>query len=337
METFVYVDKPGCVGFREFLPDILKPGHIRIRPTLSLISPGTELHYLLSPPEQTGDFKLGYCVSGVVEEIGPSVSIADIQIGSRVVAMGWQHAVHATLVDVPCRLVTKTPDHVSDEHAVMANLCATALHAFYRGGSYCADDRIVVFGAGLVGQLLAKVIDAFDLDVCLADLNESRLSRNCDPRIRKRSVRSGLDDFHAFSHVFLCFESGVAISLMSYFDILRRNSAGEREGVLVNVGRIACKPLDLSVAIGNIDIRNSARCGDGYRDWDYCSGLKQIPTKPGKRTVDQNLADSMALISDRRLKVDDLVSSKFQFRHAQLAYDLLKADSRQLGILLEYS
>jgi threonine dehydrogenase-like Zn-dependent dehydrogenase len=47
----------------------------------------------------------------------------------RVAAMGWGYALHAEQIAVPFRLCVRLPDNLSFEHAVLADLAATALHA----------------------------------------------------------------------------------------------------------------------------------------------------------------------------------------------------------------
>jgi len=119
----------------------------RIRAACSLISAGTELHYVHETRRQGGELALGYCSTGVVEQVGAGVT--GFSVGDRVSAMGWGHAVHAESICVPYRLCVRLPDELPFEHAVFANLAATALHAVHRA-TLTAADTVLVVGAARI-------------------------------------------------------------------------------------------------------------------------------------------------------------------------------------------
>ncbi|MCG7528210.1 3-hydroxyacyl-CoA dehydrogenase NAD-binding domain-containing protein, partial [Streptomyces sp. OfavH-34-F] len=148
------------------------PGELRVRAAWSLVSPGTELHYLDRSARTGEPFPLGYCSAGIVDAAGPGVT--GFAPGDRVIAMGWGEAVHAGLITAGYRLCRKVPDGIDLADAVVANLAATAVHAVDRAG-LAPGDEVAVVGAGIVGQLVAQTAAALGNRVTLLDLRPDRL------------------------------------------------------------------------------------------------------------------------------------------------------------------
>lgn len=173
---------------RTFLQEVPAPspqhGHLLIRTTCSVVSPGTErmlvefgkgnlLQKARQQPERVRQvlnkmrtdgvlptvqavrrkldqpIPLGYCNAGVV--IGIGAGVEGFAIGDRVASNGY----HAEVVSVPKNLVAKIPDDVRDEDAAFAPLAAIALHGF-RLSEARVGETVVVIGLGLVGTLAAQ-------------------------------------------------------------------------------------------------------------------------------------------------------------------------------------
>ncbi|MYH61564.1 MAG: zinc-binding dehydrogenase [Caldilineaceae bacterium SB0675_bin_29] len=172
------VFRPGMlVEVEEF--NVPAPGanEVLVRATCSQVSAGTELNQLRGM-ERSGRRAgyPGYAAVGRVLDVGGGIT--DFAPGSRVLIMG-RHATHWT-VDVtgsPLQdgYVRKLDDTLTDEQATFAINGATALHAVRRARLQI-DESVVVFGVGVVGQLvtaLARLAGAFP--IIAVDLVEQRL------------------------------------------------------------------------------------------------------------------------------------------------------------------
>lgn len=295
-----------------------EPGELVVRPQTTLISPGTELHYLRTAYASGESFPLGYCAAGHVEEVGPRSP--GFSAGDRVIAMGWGRAVHGTLIWVPHRLCVRIPDHVDSAEAVVANLTATAVHALDRSEAVDGEHALVV-GAGIVGLLIAQVAAARGLNVTVVD-NDSARSATVDAM--DRSAITSADwkelDTHPTGrtrrHVFMCI-SGDGTSA------LRKATAwalgGGPRPVITAVGRFVANTV-FSVDHGNIDYRVSARCGDGYRDNDYEFGNKQIHAPSGEGTVTENLYRALQLVEAGLVSLSGMQIYEGHFDRATEAY-----------------
>ena len=111
-----------------------------------------------------GPVKYGYLSVGVVEE-GP----VELK-GARVFCL---HP-HQDRYVVPVSALTRVPDHVPSDRAVLAGTVETAINALWDAGPRIGD-RIAVVGAGMVGGAVAALLRSFPLErLQLLDVNSAR-------------------------------------------------------------------------------------------------------------------------------------------------------------------
>jgi NADPH:quinone reductase-like Zn-dependent oxidoreductase len=155
------------------------PGEALVRALYSGISKGTEMvvhHGLVPPrvakemraPHQEGQFpgpvKFGYLSVGVVEK-GPSE-----WIGQRVFCL----SPHQDRYVVPLDALTRIPDGVPSQRAVLTGTVETAVNALWEAGPRLGD-RVAVVGAGLVGGMVATLLRTFPLQrLQLVDVDPGR-------------------------------------------------------------------------------------------------------------------------------------------------------------------
>ena len=158
---------PGAGEVRaETLPEP-GPSEALVRAVTSGISRGTEMLVRrggvpdsqvdrMRAPFQEGEFpfpvKYGYLSVGVVER-GPQD-----WVGARVFCL---HP-HQDRYVVPVDSLTRVPDEVPSERAVLTGPTETALNALWDAPP-CAGDRVAVVGAGLIGGALALLLRRFPL------------------------------------------------------------------------------------------------------------------------------------------------------------------------------
>ncbi|MFH8347482.1 3-hydroxyacyl-CoA dehydrogenase NAD-binding domain-containing protein [Streptomyces sp. NPDC018045] len=312
-------------------------GEIRLRAAWSLVSPGTELHYL-DRSARTGErFVLGYCSAGEVDAVGPRAP--GFAPGDRVIAMGWGEAVHSEAVTVPYRLCHRVPAGLDLADAVVAGLAATAVHAVDRAVLEPADE-VAVVGAGMVGQLVAQIAAARGLPTTLLDLRPERLrtasalglaaadgerffaERAADPGQEARGGRC----------VFLCGtgDAGATVAAAARW-------AGRAPGRprLVGVGRFAAH-IDFSVELGNLDIRYAARCGAGYRDASYARGLTEVVAPDGEGTVTENLRRALDLIGSGAIRPALMGLPRLPLERAAEAYARLRERPAHPAVLFSH-
>jgi threonine dehydrogenase-like Zn-dependent dehydrogenase len=180
----------------------IRPGHVLIRTTASVVSVGTErmlvefgragyIDKARRQPEKVrqvldkvrvdglmptvdavrskldASIPMGYCNAGVVVEVGPGVP--DLAVGDRVASNGP----HAEVVLVPHRLCARIPDGVSDEHAAWTVLGAIGLQGI-RLLEPTLGETIAVTGLGPIGLLCVQMLRASGCRVLAIDVRRDR-------------------------------------------------------------------------------------------------------------------------------------------------------------------
>lgn len=324
------------LGFEALTVPAPAPGQVRIRAACSLVSPGTELHYLDECAVTGQTLRLGYCSSGYVDAIGAGVE--GFRPGERVIAMGWGHAVHGTVINVPWRLCVRVPEQVPFEDAVVANLGATAVHAVDRAQLGPQHD-VLVIGAGLVGQLVAQCATVMARAVFVFDRSADRVAGAHAlgvTALRGEDVAQALAAAPAGARirtVFVCLTGDATAALEQVIAALA--SPGPGRAAIVCVGRFTAR-LDFSVAMNNLDIRYAARCGAGYRDDDYVHGRTQLEPPAGEGTVDRNLTRALDLVARGFIRPRAMAIDDVPFEQAPLAYARLRERGATLTTRLHH-
>jgi hypothetical protein len=265
------------------------PTEVLLRVRYSLVSPGTERHYVTHLAGGSGELPLGYCVVGTVVERGARID--HVEPGQLAIAMGWTIATHSNYVVVPRRLVCPVPRGVRPDHALLATLGATAVHAADRA-DLVARDRVLVVGLGAVGSLMALVARDRGCEVWGWDRDPvTRGTRLC-----WRELDPAGPPGERITAVFLCVDGDLGALVDPVLPWLDPDGNGVRRSRIVNVGR-ASGHITLAPATGNIDLINASRCGAGYRDDAYHHGLRDAPVLDGEGTVDENLRRALAVIA----------------------------------------
>ncbi|MEU2659020.1 zinc-binding alcohol dehydrogenase [Streptomyces sp. NPDC007325] len=298
------------------------PGELRLRTRWTMISPGTELHYL-DRSARTGErFPLGYCAAGTVESTGPGTP--GFAPGDQVIAMGWGEAVHADVITVPHLLCRPVPAGVDLADAVVANLAATAVHAVDRA-DLAPSDEVAVVGAGMVGLLVAQTAAARGCRVLVHDLRPDRLATAEalglavaeGPALPASAPPAGTTGGRC---VMLCGTGDMSAAVTG---AARWASAAPGRPRLVGVGRFSAR-IDFSVELGNLDIRYAARCGAGYRDPSYARGLTGVTPAAGEHTVTENLQRALDLVASGAITPAAMRLPRFTLDEAAEAYTELR-------------
>lgn len=176
-----WISEPGRGEIRDAVVPVPGAGDVVVRTLYSAISRGTEALVFsgrvpasererMRAPFQEGEFpgpvKYGYINVGIVED-GPSA------LRGRTVFTLYPHQ---TRFVVPSAAARVLPAGVPVERAVLAANMETALNGVWDAAP-AAGDRVVVIGAGAVGCLVARLMQAVPGVSCtLADVNPSRQS-----------------------------------------------------------------------------------------------------------------------------------------------------------------
>lgn len=202
MKQIIQDLKNGHTILEEVPAPVIKPGHLLIRTTRSLVSLGTERMLvefgkagLIEKARQQPDkvkqvlekigtdgllptleavfnklnqpLPLGYCNTGVVVAAGKGVT--GFRAGDRVASNGN----HAEFVLVPENLAAAVPDEVSDEEAAFTVIGAIGLQGI-RLFNPTLGETVVVVGLGLIGLITSGLLLANGCRVIGIDMDEQK-------------------------------------------------------------------------------------------------------------------------------------------------------------------
>jgi len=347
----------------------LQKGHVLIRTTCSVVSPGTErmlvdfgkgnlLQKARQQPERVRQvlnkmrtdgllptlqivrrkldqpIPLGYCNAGVV--IGVGEGVEGFSVGDRVASNGH----HAEVVSVPKNLVAKIPDDVPDEEAAFAPLAAIALHGFRSSGAGVGD-TVLVIGLGLVGTLAAQWALIAGCKVLGFDVNDDAVLRSnkefpaynnatTDAEAVVRSQTGG----RGADAVLVCTATESTGPLQTAAAVCR---AG---GSVMLLGTAGIELPRRALFDKEIKFGVSRSYGPGRYDMAYERGGVDYPVQYARWTAGRNIEAALAAMSEtgsrRPLYISDIPRAVLPFDQAPSWYSA-PPDPAMLATVFRYS
>lgn len=303
-----------------------KKNEVLIKTIVSQISTGTELTMLEANVDDDSPWHEnivfpnypGYSNVGEIVAVGEGVDAS--LIGKKTLTL-CPHAKYATedVTGLNFRLV---PNGVKADDAVFGVIAQIAL-ASIRCAKIRPGEVVAVFGAGLIGQLVARHAKiAGALEVIVADVSDHRLSM-----VPNESSYTTLNT------------KGLSLEQINDF-IRERNEGRLADIVFETTGFQGLMDTELRCVANNGKvIVTSSPKGKSTVDFDYCNrrGISIICAHNGAMHTDAptNLdrwtrkADSeyfMQLVKKGQIKVDNMITHKESYKKAVDMYNMLMAD-----------
>lgn len=336
----------GKVEARELdLPE-LQAGMALVKTYATLISPGTEMNGVKERRAKKAvdgkDYVFGYSAAGEIVQV--KGDFPHLKPGMRVAAMGGK-AEHANYNCVPVNMLTPIPEDLPYEEACFACLGATALQAVRRAAPALGEYGAVL-GLGIVGNLTAQLAQLNGARIIAWEGLKARidLARRCG--IREVLAVTQEDDPQISTEQFampygldfgiIAFGGDASKAFDSLYRSMKLSADGHRMGRIVLVGGCTLSIRGAS-GLGNLDIRSAARTGPGYHDKKYEYG-QDYPAAFVQFTTQRNLHEIALLISEKRLKVEPMITHRMSLSAVSQAADLLiDHPDKTLGVVLQMS
>jgi len=279
---------------------------------------------------------LGYSSVGKVISVGGLVK--DIAPGDLVACAGAGYANHAEIITVPINLVTKIPKNVELKDASFTTIGAIALQGC-RLSKPLIGETFLVLGLGLIGQITSQILNANGCKVIGTDIDEKILNNlkeqnhevyksdeNLEKIINVSTNGNGVDG------VIICAGT-TSNSLIELAGKVTRE-----KGRVVVVGAVKMDIPREEYYKKEIEIIISRSYGPGRYDPYYEEKGNDYPLSYVRFTENRNMETFLSLISQGKIKVDNLITHEFNFSDAKKAYELLSTKNNEfyLGILLKY-
>jgi predicted dehydrogenase/threonine dehydrogenase-like Zn-dependent dehydrogenase len=370
MKQIIQSLKTGKTELVEVPRPQVKPSHLLIRTTTSLISSGTERMLVefgkagwvekarqqpdkvkqvidkirtdgLLPTLEAVQAKLdqplplGYCNVGVIEELGGPFEILGFKKGGRVVNNGP----HAEMVCVPKNLCARIPDGVSDEEAAFTVLGAIGLQGV-RLAQPCLGECFVVQGLGLIGLLTVQILRANGCRVLGADLDPGKcaLARQFGAETvdlsQGQDLLSVAQNFSRGRGV-----DGVLITAATKSNELIHQAAEicRQRGRIVLVGVTGLELRRDDFYKKELSFQVSCSYGPGRYDPEYEDKGHDYPFGFVRWTEQRNLEAVLDLLAAGKLDVMPLITHRFPIEEAIKAYELMASGKEPyIAMLLTY-
>ena len=276
---------------------------------------------------------LGYCNSGVVEEVGGGVR--GFAVGDRVVSNGK----HAEMVAVPQNLCARIPDGVTDEQAAFTVLGAIALQGI-RLVQPTLGETVVVSGLGLIGLLTVQLLRAHGCKVVGLDFDASRLALARRFGAATVDLSSGADPVAVATA--LTGGRGVdaviiTASTQSSEPVSQAAQMCRKRGRIVLVGVTGLELSRADFYEKELSFQVSCSYGPGRYDPEYEDKGHDYPLGFVRWTEQRNFEAVLDMLADGRIDVGPLVSHRFAVTEAAAAYELVGGKAPSLGIVLEFA
>jgi predicted dehydrogenase/threonine dehydrogenase-like Zn-dependent dehydrogenase len=345
----------------------LRPEHLRIATSVSLVSAGTErmlvdfargsmLSKARQQPEKVQQalqkvrtdglaatveairskldqpMTLGYCNVGRIVEAGRGAD--GFHAGDRVVSNGK----HAEIVVVPKTLCARIPDAVDDDNAAFTVIGAVALQGI-RLAAPTLGERIVVTGLGLVGLIAVQLLRANGCHVLGIDSDATRLALARTFGADVVDLAAGEDPVeraHAFSRGLGVDAVLLTASTSSSEPVSQAAQMCRKRGrvVLIGVTGLELKRSDFYEK--EISFQVSCSYGPGRYDPEYEEKGHDYPAGFVRWTEQRNFEAVLDMMASGRLDMRPLVTHRFAIEAAEQAYELLASKQKSLGILIAY-
>jgi predicted dehydrogenase/threonine dehydrogenase-like Zn-dependent dehydrogenase len=272
--------------------------------------------------------ELGYSCAGRVVRVGENLQ--SIGIGDRVACSGSGIANHAEFVSVPQNMFAKVPVSVTSDEAAFAGVGAIAMQSI-RQLEPTLGETHVVFGLGLIGQLVAQLLKANGCRVIGIDPDSEKVKR---PYIDNGLTTASAAEILALTdHV---GADGVIIAAATTANIV--NDAFDmcrRKGRVVLLG-VTGLALDRSKMYEKeLSFKISTAFGPGAYDPEYEQKGIDYPIGYVRWTMNRNMQAFLELIRDHKISVKPLIELTCDIDHAESAYAEI-IEGKRSGVLIRY-
>ncbi|MDB2521416.1 bi-domain-containing oxidoreductase [Planktomarina temperata] len=275
--------------------------------------------------------ELGYCNVGTILEGCDNT----FSVGDRVVSNGK----HAEIVSVSKNLCAKIPDNVSDEAAAFTVLASIGLQGI-RLANPTLGETFVVTGLGLIGLLTVQMLRAngckvlgIDYDQKRLDLAESFGAETVNPN----TCSDILGKARAFSNGQGVDAVIITASTQSNEPIAQAAKMCRQRGRIVLIGVVGLQLNRADFYEKEISFQVSCSYGPGRYDPEYEEKGQDYPIGYVRWTEQRNFEAVLSMLSSGAIKVDPLISHRYEITDGKEAMSILTSNKAALGILLNYS
>ncbi len=346
----LYRNNRGETFLKEVPDPTLGDSGVLIETTVSVLGTGSEVGGIAAArsavqagndPGAGSARPMSYQSAGRVVEVSPDLE-SHYAPGDRVVAVGGGFAPHAEQAFVIRHNFAKIPDALDTAEAATANIGLTALHALRRA-QFLPGETAAVIGLGLVGQMIAQMVQMMGGQALGIDLIPFRLQKAQELGI-DLTLQGDADTLAAAVADYTC-GLGVDASFVAAGGGPVPGRLGVRlvrpSGRVMMIGGLVpdftVEHPDANPHTKEIDIRWVFGRGPGSRDQDYLNARTDYPNRFVQWDQERNLYALLGMQASGQVNVGPLLTHRFPFAESPKAVDLLiDHPDEALAVVLDY-
>jgi predicted dehydrogenase/threonine dehydrogenase-like Zn-dependent dehydrogenase len=279
----------------------------------------------------------GYSAAG--EVVGMGEEVEGFRLEDLVACAGAAVANHAEVIDVPVNLAVKIPLGLTTNLACTVTLGAIAMQGVRRANPTLGE-TIVVFGLGLLGQIIAQLLRASGCRVIGTDPDSERvqmaLENTMDFGINP-GEENVVERVHRLTGGMGADAAIVTAATSSHELISQAMQCCRKKGRVVLVGDVGLNLNRNDLYKKELDFLISSSYGPGRYDPLYEEGGQDYPLPYVRWTENRNMEEYLNLLGRGAIKLDNLRSQTFSIDQAVQAYRSLNQEGKKpLLAVLEY-
>jgi NADPH:quinone reductase-like Zn-dependent oxidoreductase len=288
------------------------------------------------PADEEG-IPLGMMCSGLIDAVGDRVPPRfGLKEGLRVAAFGNPYVYHATQLSVPANLVVELPKKVNHEEGAFAGQGALALQCLRACGLQIGE-TLLVFGGGMLGQMIAQLARAAGITPILVDESDHRLTRARNVGVthavlpEKEALVREVDRVTRGLGADGAIITPDAEPTAGHWAVLLLRWRGK----LVVHGSAADRLSARALEEKELTLSAVRSAGAGHGDPGYERGTVEYPRQEVRWTVRDNMLVFLDLLAERKVQVSPLVSDRMPLERAPRLYEkIMRAPQTVIGATL---
>lgn len=332
-QRLMFSSNPPLVAIEKFDLPAVGACQVMVRNSRTHVSAGSEMNFLRYGPVAYGlpsgtlRANIGYMTAGRIVTAGAGVE--GFAVGDRVVT-GGSHASHTLLDITSTSVINLISGSVRDDEAGFAALGEVALHGVRRAGIEI-DHSVVVFGMGIVGQLVmqfARLSGAHPL--VAVDLVDSRLEKAEKSGATHVINASRQDVVHCVKEISHGRGADVVIHCSQVASILQQalECAADRGSVVLTGSPPGTATIRLQEEILRKELRLTGT---------YTTGLMH-PHPYWGWTPHRNRQTFLRMLASSQLDIGHLISHVVSASEAPKLYSqMLLGNENWLGVVFDWS
>lgn len=272
---------------------------------------------------------LGYSSSGQIVSVGKNIK--DLKVGDYIACYGQNYASHSEYISTYANMVCKVDNKFLKESSYCM-MGAISLNSV-RISNIKYGNKVLIIGAGLLGSILAKILNAYghDIDIIDIDTNKKNIFSK-DKNINFNTYDSLKNHYKdEYDICFITSNSDSSKPIEFAIENLKFNS----EIIILGITNIS-----LNRNIGwekQISIKISKAGGLGSLDRAYEQSSEDFPDYIKESSLKKNISEFLRLIQNERIDLNFLVKKSYNFLDAEKVFtEFIKNPKLYDNLLFKY-